>query len=206
MYIYSFVHLLVLLAERAWADGMHLRSARSADSTKTITGSIRQHVLSRFSKAAKQAQELALLFQDPTSQASDREILEAWAYTYSLMGAVEFEKQSSGSRQGDGQVPPKQRWKKCLVAFSGTRVIYDSLCQSSKQQDVFKEMLNITVDPSIRYAAYQSRLSRSLAVSVIARQNFPRDNGNLLATLERFDSMALSEESTSQGIMMPSRY
>lgn len=178
---------------------MHLRSARSADSTKAITGSIRQHVLSRFSKAAKQAQKLALLFQDPTSQASDKEILEAWAYAYSLLGAVEFEKQSSGSRQGDAQVPPKQRWKKCLVAFSGAKVIYDSLSRSSKQQDVLKEMLNTTVDPSIRYAAYQSRLSRSLAVSTIARQNFPRENGDLLSTLERFDPKALSEESASNG-------
>ena len=178
---------------------MHLRSARSADSTKAITGSIRQHVLSRFSKAAKQAQELAVLFQDPTSQARSKEILEAWAYAYSLMGVLEFEKQSSGSRQGEGQVPSKQRWKKCLIAFSGARVIYDSLSRSSMQLDMFKEMLNTTVDPSIRYAAYQSRLSRSLAVPVVARQNFPRENGELLVTLEKFDSKALSEESISKG-------
>ena len=181
---------------------MHLRSVRSADSTKTITGSTRQHVLSRLSKAAKQAQDLALLFQDPASQASDKDILEVWAYAYSLMGSVEFEKQSSGSRKVDGQIPPKQRWKMCLVAFSGARVIYDSVSRSSKQQDVYKELLNTTVDPSIRYAAYQSRLSRNLAASTIARQNFPRDNKALLAVVEKFDPKALSEEPTSKGIVI----
>ena len=178
---------------------MHLRSVRSADSTKTITGSTRQHVLSRLSKAARQARELALLMQNPASQATDTDILEAWAYAYSLMGSMEFEKQSSGSNRASGQVPPKQRWKRCLVAFSGARIIYDSVSRSSKQQDVYKELLNTTVDPSIRYAAYQSRLSRTLAVSDIARQNFPRENKMLLTILEKFDPKALAEEPTTKG-------
>ena len=192
------------MAERAWADGMYLRSVRSADSTKAITGSTRQHVLSRLSKAARQAEDTVKMLENSASQATDRDIVEAWAYAYSLVGALEFEKQSSGVRQIEGQVPVKQRWKKCLVAYSAARIIYDSLYQSS-QKDVFKEMLNTIVDPSIRYAAYQSRLSRTLAISTVAKQCFSRDNRSFISALEAVDPLALSEEPSARGMLRASK-
>ncbi|KAF2136860.1 uncharacterized protein K452DRAFT_258544 [Aplosporella prunicola CBS 121167] len=194
---HDYVHLQILTSERAWAHAMHMKSTHSEENADNgITGSTRKHIISRLHKAATTANELVSLLSDQTvTGATDVDLLEAQAYVYSLSGAEEFEKQAEGIRPGEGQ---EQRWKSCLVHYSAARIIYNALLQSTKK-DLFKEILASTIDPSIRYAAYQSRLPRTLAVSVVARQYFPRDNSALASAVEKQFPDALKDEASATG-------
>lgn len=78
----SYVHLLLLTSERAWAQAMHMKSTHSADpSAKGIVGAARRHIISRLTKATGPAQQLVDTLQDQsTSGATDTDVLEARAY------------------------------------------------------------------------------------------------------------------------------
>jgi len=191
-----FVHLLLLTAERPWAHAMHMKSVHAEDNaSKGITGSTRRHIISRLSKALGYAQELVSLLQDQTATgASDTDLLEAHAYAKCLAGAEEFEKQTAHHHED----PNVQRaaWQKCLMYFSEAHIIYTALLRSSNR-DVYKEVLASTVDPSIRYAAYQSRLPRTVAISTVAKQQFRKSQSDLLASIEKVDPGALSDEKSA---------
>ncbi|KAI9696819.1 MAG: hypothetical protein M1836_005181 [Candelina mexicana] len=176
---HEFVQFLLLLAERAWAQAMHMKSAHSSDTaTQGITGSTRRHIISRLYKASTYAKQLLNLLEErSTAGANNLDILEARAYCGSLEGAVQFE---------------KQNWKSCLECYSQSRVIYDALAVSIKHE-YYRELLSSTVDPSIRYAAYQLHIPRSIAESVIARRHFPRSDADLIFAVEQLHPGALSE-------------
>ncbi|KAI9816223.1 MAG: hypothetical protein M1827_001824 [Pycnora praestabilis] len=165
----------------AWAHGMHMKSIHSADASgKGITGPTRRHILSRLQKASVYANQLEkLLKENAKDDKWKTDILEGRAYCTSLHGAVEFEKQS---------------WEKCLKQYAVAHVIYGALAVSTKK-DVFRDLLSTTIDPSIRYSAYQLRLPRTVAVPTLAKRYFPRSDAELLATIEKLDPEALSEES-----------
>ena len=80
---------------------MSMKTAHSEDNAdKNITGSTRQHIISRLNKAAESSKIIVNLLSDQAaSKASDIDLLEAKAYTYSLLGAKEFEKQAEGVKQ-----------------------------------------------------------------------------------------------------------
>ncbi|KAL2352516.1 hypothetical protein BJ546DRAFT_987972 [Cryomyces antarcticus] len=195
----EFVDLFLLTAERAWAQAMHMKSTHSEDNaSKGITGSTRSHIISRLHKASKSAQELVALLKDQdTSGATDADILEARAYAASLSGAEEFEKQFEGQRPNDAPTQD-ERWQKCLAYYSEARVIYAALMRETKK-DLFKEVLASTIDPSIRYAAYQSHLPRTTAVLVIAKRCFPRSDSDLTTAVEKLDPDVLQEEQSASG-------
>ena len=65
------------------------------------------------------------------------------------------------------------------------------------KQDVFQDMLTNLVDPSIRYAAYQSEISRTIAVPVVCLRSFPRSDADLVTRIEKIDPDALKEKTTS---------
>ncbi|KAI9873315.1 MAG: hypothetical protein M1830_000552 [Pleopsidium flavum] len=176
---HEFVHLLLLTSERAWAHAMHMKSTHSADtSTKGITGSARRHIISRLRKASNYANQLVRLLQDRSiTGASAENVLEARAYLSSLAGSIEFEKQG---------------WERCVKHYAKAHMIYTALATSTTK-DVFKDLLNNIIDPSIRYAAYQLRLPRTLAVATIARRHFPRSDAELIAEIEKLDSDLFSE-------------
>ena len=181
-----YAHLILLTAERAWAHAMHMKSAHSLDTNaKGITGSTRRHIISRLHKASVHAKELlAILTDAPRNAASEADLLEAQAYSSSLDGAVEFE---------------KGHWEDCLTSYAEAHVVYSALLSATKS-DVFKDMLSDTVDPSIRYAAYQRRMPRTLAISTIARRAFPESNPALKSLVEKCDPDALKDKSpTSRG-------
>ncbi|KAI9831768.1 MAG: hypothetical protein M1819_004665 [Sarea resinae] len=180
----AFVHLILLTAERAWAQAMHMKSTHAENTAaKGISGSTRRHVISRLVKATKYANELVRLLEDrATTGASDFDVLEAQAYSSSLAGAASFEKQS---------------WEECLREYSVSRIIYGVLGNSAKD-DVFKDLLSNTIDPSIRYAAYQSRLPRTIAIPTVARRHFDQSNSQLVASLEKLQPGALSEDSSEE--------
>ncbi|KAJ5503453.1 Signal recognition particle subunit SRP68 [Penicillium fimorum] len=175
----SYVHLLLLSSERAWAQAMHMKSTHSADpSAKAISGAARRHVISRLNKATGYAQHLvSLLHEQALSGASDVDILETRAYLAMISGTLWLE---------------KRRWEQCLRDYSLARVIYTALGQRVKK-DAFRDLLSGTVDPSLRYAAYQMKLPRSKPTSSLAIEFFPLDS-EIRAEVERVDPSCLAEE------------
>lgn len=176
---------------------MLMKAAHSEDNAdKNITGSTRQHILSRLHKALQYAEDVVGLLSDQAaSGATDTDVLEAKAYAYSLAGAGAFEKQAEGVQGRDAT----ERWKPCLTNYSAARVIYNSLLKATKKE-LFKEVLAGTIDPSIRYAAYQHRIPRTVGVPAVSQKFFPRDDTELLRAVEGLDAAALREdESASAG-------
>lgn len=173
---------------------MIMKAAHSEEARgKGITGQTRTHIISRLNKAAKQADELArLLSQKTITKATDIDWLEARAYAHSLAGAEDFERHASSQRSTDVEAQ-RQKWNNCLRQFSAARIIYDALFKSTKKE-VFKEVLAGTVDPSIRYAAYQSHIPRTVPVSTVSRQHFPTDDASLAQAVEVLDGTALADE------------
>ncbi|GAM84596.1 hypothetical protein ANO11243_025920 [Dothideomycetidae sp. 11243] len=190
----EYVHLLLLSAERAWAHAMQIKSARSEENTgQAVTGSTRDHILSRLHKAAKHAKELLTLLQErEVSGSSDNDILESRAYLGSMAGALEFEKQSEGQKSRE-DIARKERWQPCLKEYSVARVIYAALLSQTKK-DLFKDFINNTVDPTIRYAAYQAKLPRTVAVSSAALKFFPTDEADVTALVKQVDPDAFTEQ------------
>lgn len=159
------MHLQLLSSERAWAAAMQMKSQHATDSgDKGITGSTRRHIGSRLCKASVYAAHLLdqLKVKD-VSEASTQDIFEARAYYVSLRGAAEFE---------------KQRWEKCLQAYSEARFIYTrlSIFGNLKQDDLFRDFNSSGIEPSIRYAAYQLKLPRTISVDKIMERYLPRNN------------------------------
>ncbi|RFU35690.1 hypothetical protein B7463_g647, partial [Scytalidium lignicola] len=175
---HEFIHLLLLTSERAWANAESMKSVHNADN-KGITGSTRSHIISRLHKAARCADSLFQLLKDQSQTgANGVDVLEARAYAASLTGDVEFAKQS---------------WEASLKSYSEARVIYDVLATSTKS-DVFKDLLSGRLDPFIRYAAYQLKVSRTVAVPAIARQYFPISDNELVLELEKLDTDFLKNQ------------
>ena len=191
---HEFAHLLLLTSERAWAHAMHIKTSHTDDTAgKGITGSTRSHIISRLSKAAKTAAELVGLLKDGDSKAGEQDVLEVRAYRASLAGAEEFEKQSEGQQRTGDIHASEKRWQKCLQEYAEARVIYAALYEKEKK-DVYKDILANTVDPTIRFAAYQARLSRTIAIPTVAKRYFPRGDKALVQKVEKLDQYALKDK------------
>ncbi|KAK2741267.1 hypothetical protein FQN55_008364 [Onygenales sp. PD_40] len=159
----NFAFLILICAERAWATAMHMKSVHSSDpTTKGIIGSARRHIISRLHKATAHAQQLVQVLEDrAVSQASTVDLLEARGYLASLLGAFWME---------------KQRWDMCLQQYSLAKIIYGVLGTKAKRE-TFRDLLSSTIEPGLRYAAYQLKLPRTTPLESIAIKHFPSDNG-----------------------------
>lgn len=175
---------------------MSMKESHEEDNAdKNITGSTRQHIISRLHKSIKYAEDVVgLLIDRSASGATETDVLEAKAYAYSLAGAGDFEKQAEGVRVGEVS---SDRWKSCLTNYSAARVIYSSLHKATKK-DLFKDVLTTTVDPSIRYAAYQHGIPRTVGVPSVALKFFPKNDPGLVQAVEKLDATALQEEALAQ--------
>ncbi|KAL4929478.1 signal recognition particle subunit SRP68 [Aspergillus undulatus] len=173
------IHLLLLSAERAWAQAMHMKSTHSADpSAKGISGAARRHIISRLNKAAGYASQLVGLLEDKSaSGATGTDKLEARAYLSSLTGAFYLEKRS---------------WEQCVQNYSVSRVIYTALGQEAKK-NAFRDLLSANIDPSLRYAAYQMKLPRSKPIPSLAIEYFPADAA-IRSEVEKADPNCLQED------------
>jgi signal recognition particle subunit SRP68 len=159
---------------------MSMREMHSAEK-KGITGSTRSHIISRLHKAIVYANNLFRLLTDQSQTgASNEDVLEARAYSASLTGALEFEKQS---------------WEACVKSYSEARIIYSALSTATKS-DMFKDLLSDPVDASIRFGAYQMRLPRTIAISTIARKYFPHLDSTLVTQVENLDPDVLDDQPT----------
>ncbi|KAF2768262.1 hypothetical protein EJ03DRAFT_375469 [Teratosphaeria nubilosa] len=185
---HEYGHSLILTSERAWAHAMHIKTSHAEDAGG-ITGSTRAHMISRLHKAAKVAEGLVeLLTRQDVSHAGDGDVLEARAYRASLAGAEELEKQAGGQKEKE-----KERWRGCLRAYAEARVVYASLYER-EGKEVFREVLANTVDPTIRYAAYQAGLARTVGIPAVARRYFPVEDQELVGRVEAVHSWALKEK------------
>lgn len=164
-----------------------LHSEDNAD--KNITGSTRRHIISRLHKAVQSASDAAALLSDPASGATATDVLEARAYVFALAGAHEFERQAEGIK-AKGASP--QRWDACLTQFAAARVLYSALHKATSK-DLFKDVLTGTIDPSIRYAAYQNRIPRTVGVPAVATKYFPKDE-QLAKAVQAVDATALHDD------------
>ncbi|KAF3903121.1 hypothetical protein ABW21_db0205155 [Orbilia brochopaga] len=175
----KYAHLLVYSAERAWAFAMYMKSDSGASG---LSGPTRSHIITRFNKAYRYAQQLLSLLQDPQSSAGQNDILEARAYADSIAGAVAFE---------------KKQWEKALTCLSTARIIYLAL-SSVVRGDTFKDILSSNIDPSVRYSSYQLRLPRNQDIDTTSRQHFPKDDEKLLSAVQEIDADVLKEPEESQ--------
>ncbi len=151
----SYARLQLLTAERAYAQAMAMKAAH-ASNKKGITGHTRSHIVSRLDKAAKYAESLSNTIQDSASGASDTDRLEIRAYAALLRGAASFEKQA---------------WEPCLANYAAVWAIYSALSSASAARvDTFRDLLSETIEPSLRYAAYQLKMPRSKPIPIIARE------------------------------------
>ncbi|KAJ3503485.1 hypothetical protein NM208_g16505 [Fusarium decemcellulare] len=171
----EYVHLLLLTSERAWAQAMSMKSGHTSDK-KGITGRARSHISSRLIKATQAADALVeALVQTDISGATPTDILEAKAYSSLIHGTSYFE---------------KRNWEPSLRSYATARVIYSALATATKG-DLFKELLSETIDPSIRYAAYQLQTPRTVPIPIIARKAFPQSDADLVQEINRIDSSIL---------------
>jgi signal recognition particle subunit SRP68 len=174
-------------AERAWASAMSMKSAQSPENTqKKMPGSTKRQISSRLTKAIQYADHLLnCLREKEKSGANELEDMEAAAYLASLRGALHFE---------------KARWDSCIQQYSVARIIYATL-GSATRTDLFKDLLSNTIDPSIRYASYQLRFSRTKAVSDIAIEQFPPGQDELVKQIKSMNPNAFvsSAEAEKRG-------
>lgn len=184
---HSFVKLLLMSAERAWAAAMAMKSAQSRDDTQSrLPGSTRRQIVSKLSKAIQYAQHLISCIRGKAApNENDMDEMEAAAYLASFRGSLHFE---------------KGRWDSCIQEYSVARVVYAAL-GSATSRDLFKDLLSSTIDPCVRYAAYQLRLPRTKAVSDIAIERFPLSESEIQKKVESINPNAFvsSEKAEIQG-------
>ncbi|OAA61454.1 hypothetical protein ISF_05533 [Cordyceps fumosorosea ARSEF 2679] len=179
----EYIHLLLLTSERAWAQAMSIKAAHAKIRTKGISGRTKSHVISRLSRAANTAQNLVnALSETAVSGASTHDILEAKAYHALIAGALQFEKHA---------------WELCLQSYAVSRVIYTALTTAGKG-DIYKDLLVDTIDPSLRFAAYQLKTPRTIPIPTIAHKAFPDSNTVLVEQVNEVDPGALSGESDAK--------
>ncbi|KAK6343414.1 hypothetical protein TWF730_011003 [Orbilia blumenaviensis] len=170
----KYVQLLVYSTERAWAFAMYMKSDSGASA---LTGPTRSHIITRFNKAHRYASQLLVLLQDPESNASQNDILEARAYADSIAGAIAFE---------------KKQWEKALTYLSTARIIYLAL-STAIRGDTFKDIVSSNIDAGVRYSSYQLRLPRNQDIDTTSRQHFPKDDEKLLAAVTSLDADILKQ-------------
>jgi len=176
---------------------MSLKASGTEDNAG-FPGSTRRQIVSRLNKAAKHARQLVDLVADQsTTKATDTDLLEAKAYACALSGAEEFEHHASSQRSSDVEAQRK-KWQECLDSYSTARVIYAALLKSTKEE-LYKELLAGTIDPSIRIAAYQSHVPRTVPVVTVTRRYFPEDEEDLIEAIEAIDPAAFDDKKSKAG-------
>lgn len=159
-----------------------MRAIRGAESgNQEITGSTKRHIVSRIRRASNFASHLVELLGDQqTSGADPDDLLEARAYYVSLCGAIGFE---------------KQHWQESLQNYCEARLIYRALAKASasKQGDVFRDFLSSSIDPSIRYSAYQLKVPRTASIEAITIGHVRRNDNQYLQEAFKRDPEAFQD-------------
>lgn len=182
----GYAELLLLQAERSWARGMRIKAARG-EGEGGLKGRSRSEVVGKCAKAAKIAGTLVQVLQSAAG-VGERDVLEARAYQAMLEGSAVFERLASGRRRAE-----KAEWERCVRWWSEARVIYAAL-DAKQGSEACRELLAGTVDPTIRYVAYQAGVARTVGVPEVARRFFPKEDKELVKMVEGLDQDALREK------------
>lgn len=179
----SYVYLYLLASERAWAHAMSIKTSAVAEQDG-LNSRKKTHIISRLHKAAHTADQLVeALSQADASGATNTDVLELKAYAAMIHGAEQFEAKS---------------WENCLSHYSAARIIYSALSGASRG-DVYKDLLSETIDPSIRYAAYQLKTPRTVSIPVIARKAFPQSDSALVGEISKINPNILKQSEAASG-------
>ena len=166
---------------------MHVKSKRSAEQgTKSLKGKAKTYTLSRLHRACFYAGQLVGLLQEhPNLNSNIEGLLEARAYQIGLCGALCFE---------------KQEWDKSLQHYSEARLLYTTLAtwKGAKREDLFRDLLSTTIDPSIRYAAYRLKLPRTISIDDIVARKIPRVGNAFIEEVLKRNPEALTNTSVSK--------
>ncbi|KAJ2179659.1 signal recognition particle subunit srp68 [Coemansia sp. RSA 551] len=131
------VEVQLLQAERAWAYAMDLRELHS----RTEEPRQRQHVVQRLKAAVKAAHTLAAI---APGFCDARTALAAAAYWLQMQSQLRFE---------------LQQWEAALDSAALARVITDRLAQAGSSHFALAHAMLEALDPIVRLAAYQMRVS-----------------------------------------------
>ena len=163
-----------------------MRSIHGAESgNQEITGSTKRHIISRIRRASAFAGHLVELLGDhQATGANPEDLLEARAYYVSLCGAIGLE---------------KQHWQESLQNYCEARLIYGALAKAStsKRGDVFRDFLSSSIDPSIRYSAYQLKVPRTASIEAITREHVTRNDNQYLQDVFKRDPEAFQDATSS---------
>ena len=164
-----YAHLLLLSAERSWAQAMQVKTTHSAESSnRTITGSTKKYILSKLHKSTVYSERLLSLCQEIHGGVQDTvDVIEARAYHSSLFGSISFE---------------KSQWEEALQNYTEARFLYTYVARSTatKQEGIFTDLISGTLDPNIRYAAYQLGLSRTTSIDSIVSRYVSQNQGEVI--------------------------
>ena len=135
-----------------------MRSTRAADSTEQgMTGNLRRHVNTKLVKASSYSAQLVELLQDDESKATEQDVVEAKAHKASMRGAANFERHD---------------WEGCLQAYCLSYTVYTALVNAQRlaRIEMINELLSGTIEPNIRYAAHQLKISRTTSLDTIVKR------------------------------------
>ena len=179
-----YVKLLLASSERSWASAMSMKTAQAQENTqKPIPGSTKRQIVSRLRRAIIFAQNVVGILEDKdVTKATTTDIVEAKAYLALMKGALEFE---------------KTRWQECLSNYSVSRVIYATLNEGART-DSFKDLLSTTVDPVVRYTAYQLKISRTKPLRDVSIEQFPTSESATREEILEIDSHAFDQQAASE--------
>jgi signal recognition particle subunit SRP68 len=85
-----------------------------------------------------------------------------------------------------------------LSNYSAARVIYAALLKSTSEER-YKDLLAGTIDPGIRFAAYQSHIPRTVPVVTVSRKCFPHHETHLIHAIEAVDAAAFDDTKSETG-------
>lgn len=159
--------------------------ASHSEGTRGMSAKTKSRIIARLEKAARIAESLAETLSESEATASSADRLEAYAYAALLRGAAEFE------RQG---------WDACLKSYAVARIAYIAL-SSPSTLDTFKDLLSETIDPSIRFAAYQAKIPRTQPIDAIAHRAFAHADPKIIDLIKEVNGSALEygEHAGSKG-------
>lgn len=122
-----------------------------------MTGNLRRHVNTKLVKASSYSAQLVELLQNDASKAAGQDVIEAKAHHASMRGAGSFE---------------KHLWGACLQHYCVSFMIYTALINAQRltRIEMIRELLSGTIEPNIRYAAHQLKISRTTSIDTIVKR------------------------------------
>ncbi|XP_053694455.1 signal recognition particle subunit SRP68 [Sabethes cyaneus] len=162
-----FIHIPLMLAERAWAYAMQLRQESNTEPRK------RFHLVGKLRKATVYALQLQELCASDYCDARTK--LEAEAYSAWIHGSLHFE---------------LSLWKTAAENLKKAQVIYENLARAlpEEEQVIYKAKVD-ELNPSLRYCAYNIGENASMNDLLEMRGQGMLDNLSSLVAQSKAESM-----------------